>query len=70
MNNTIQTNQCFLKFKEILTARRVISQQVRPSPALLLDASPVLLRQPQAAVQCYYVSHGQWSGVITYDKKY
>ena len=35
MNNTIETNQSYQKFKEILTARHIISQWLRAGSVLL-----------------------------------
>ena len=60
MNNTIETNQSYQKFKEILTARHIISQWLSTGSVLLrqvisLSAAIQPPDQPasQSAHDCY-----------------
>ena len=68
MNNTIKTNQSYQKFKEILTARHIISQWLSAGSVLLhqvisLQAVSQPASHPMIVIWCntYYIElqHGE-----------
>ena len=48
MNNTIETNQSYQKFKEILTARHIISQRLSTSSVFKIVSSVIMSGQQTA----------------------